>query len=117
MKKLITLLAFTPLLFSFNFKNNSLASKKISFDENMNRSVSEDKCIKAYLENLFNDTHAIKFYNKCDTGYRVFYQVTDKGKIIQETSSVYVRANSGNSPGTIHCSPEAVVKIIRKEAF
>lgn len=83
---------------------------------------SEDECITGSLDHIAGDTYAIRFFNKCESGYKVFYQVIDKDKfdkdkVIQETTSCYLRSKSGNSSGTIHCSPQAYIKIIRKEIF
>ncbi|MFV5701739.1 hypothetical protein ACM55F_07680 [Flavobacterium sp. XS2P12] len=117
------LIYFLVLLLSsfvgvYNFKEKALISKNVSvFNLKMNKVLFKDECIDVYLDNIAGDTYAIKFYNKCEISYIVYYQIVDMDKIIQETSSAVVKANSGNSSGTIHCSSEAFVKIIRKETF
>ena len=119
-----TLFLFPLILLSYSFinMNDSGAKKQIVKNELRialfkNDLFSYDDCITASLENIAGDTYAMKFYNKCDSGYKVYYRVVDRGRIIQETSTVYVKGNSGNSSGTIHCSDEAEIRIIKKESF
>ena len=88
------------------------------FPEKMNNTFLKEECTpEGYLDNIAGDTYAIKFNNKCDTAYKIYYQVIDKGKIIQETSTTVVKAKSGNATGTIHCSAQAFIKIIKKERW
>jgi hypothetical protein len=97
------------VLLSFLF-TAAIPDKKVNFSFLM-----EECTVKGWLENIAGDTYAIKFKNNCDTAYRLYYEVVDKGKIIQETSTTIVKAKSENSTGTIHCSSEAMIKIIKKE--
>lgn len=78
--------------------------------------VTADECITNYLDNIAGDTYAAKFKNGCGDTYRVYYQIIDGGKVIQDVTSTIVRAKSENSTGTYHCSANAYIKFIKKEA-
>lgn len=118
-------LIFLPvLLMSYSFveiskttDDNSVYNCRSKFRFEKRVTLLKDDCITATLENIAGDTYAIKFYNKCDTGYKVYYQVIDNGSVIQDTSTCYVKAKSGNSSGTIHCSALATIIIIKKEFY
>jgi hypothetical protein len=77
--------------------------------------VMDDCSVTGILDNIAGDTYAVKFTNTCDDDYRVYYQVIDGDKTIQDTSSAVVRAHSSNSSGTLHCSSNAYIKIIKRE--
>lgn len=109
------ILTLTGLCFSLSV-NNFTGKTSLPTNEFTVKAFFEDACsVEGYLDNIAGDTYAIKFTNRCDTTYKIYYQVMDKGKVIQDISSTVVKAKSGNSTGTIHCSPEAFVKITRKE--
>ena len=81
----------------------------------MRLSLAHYNCISGSLDNISGNTYAIKFKNGCDDDYRVYYQVIDGGKVIMDTNSVIVRAHSENSSGTVQCSANSFVKIIKEE--
>jgi len=75
------------------------------------------ECIESYLDNIAGDTYCAKFKNNCDDDYKVYYEVTDGDKTIQEATSITVKAHSSNVSGTFHCSANAKIKIIKKEVI
>jgi hypothetical protein len=78
-----------------------------------NRHMAE--CVEGHLEDIAGDTHAEKFTNTRDDGYRISYQVIDGGAVIQDTATIVVAAHSTNVSGTIHCSPNASIQILSEE--
>jgi len=73
-----------------------------------------DDCVTGVLDNIAGDTYAAKFTNSCDDSYRVYYQVIDGDKIIEDSSAV-VPAHGQKSNGTFHCSSSAYIKITKQE--
>lgn len=69
--------------------------------------------ITGVLENLSGDTYYAKFSNDSGDAYRVSYKITDGGEIVQSETTMVVRGNSSNSNCPYHCSPRAVIIIIK----
>jgi hypothetical protein len=76
--------------------------------------TATDDCVTGVLDNIAGDTYAAKFTNTCDDTYRVYYQVIDGDKVIEDSSAV-VAAHGQKSNGTLHCSSNAYLKITKQE--
>ena len=118
-----TLFLLPLILLSYSFINMNDSSTKgstikheLGFNTEKRKPFFDDDCITAKLEHINKDIYAIKVYNKCDSNYKVHYQVIDPVNTFYP-SDINVPAKGNNTPGTIHCSEDAVINIISKVSY
>jgi len=79
------------------------------------RLSSSDGSISAKLDKLSGDNYFAKVSNSGVYAYKVYYRITDGGKVVQDETSIVVWGHSSNSDGPYHCSSTATITITKTE--
>lgn len=77
--------------------------------------IARSDTIVGVLDHLSGDTYFAKYTNSMPDTYRVYYKITDGARLVQDTTSMIVRAKSSNTNGPYHCSSNAILSTIKTE--